>query len=109
MNNNDIVRKNLQNLRKVHGLTAKNFASKIGISFQQVQKYESGANAFLGRLLEILAAFKELGCEDPLKELFKGTDFEIVSFEEKLIDAIANSVADQNLIYNLLKSNNNNF
>ena len=34
----------LRSLRELNGLSQKGLAKKLGVSFQQVQKYESGAN-----------------------------------------------------------------
>lgn len=39
-----IVGYNLRNLRKIHGFTQKVIADELGVSFQQVQKYETGQN-----------------------------------------------------------------
>ena len=38
------IGRNLKRLRLEHGLTQKNVAHRLGISFQQMQKYESGQN-----------------------------------------------------------------
>ena len=36
--------KNLKKLRKMNKLTQGQLASKVGLTFQQIQKYESGKN-----------------------------------------------------------------
>ena len=41
---NTIVGKNIRYLRKSKKLTQTNVADAIGVSFQQVQKYEKGSN-----------------------------------------------------------------
>ncbi len=38
------IGKNLKYMRQSRGLTQKNIGDLLGVSFQQVQKYESGAN-----------------------------------------------------------------
>lgn len=35
---------NLKNLRESHGLTLRQLALKLGVTYQQVQKYEKGRN-----------------------------------------------------------------
>ena len=39
-----IVGKNLRSLRASYGFTQKTIANELGVSFQQVQKYETGQN-----------------------------------------------------------------
>src|SRR5690242_12683597 len=46
-------------LRMSHGLSQTDLANRIGVTFQQVQKYESGANRItMGRLTNIAKLFK---------------------------------------------------
>lgn len=49
-----IIGRNLKQLRLSKGMTQSNLAEALGLTFQQVQKYETGANRISGsRLLEI--------------------------------------------------------
>ena len=51
------VGKNLRNRRIVAGLTQKQLGDRIGVSFQQVQKYEQGTNRMgASRLMAVCAA-----------------------------------------------------
>ena len=53
-----LVGQNVRRLRLERGLTQDGIASALGISYQQVQKYESGANRIsAGRLFEIARFF----------------------------------------------------
>ncbi len=47
----------LRNLRHINGLTLQNLADILGISYQQVQKYEAGTNALPLAFLPVLADF----------------------------------------------------
>lgn len=47
--------KRLKLIREAKGLTQKNLSAKMGISYQQIQKYENGQNRiYAGRLNEIM-------------------------------------------------------
>lgn len=48
----------IASMRKEHGISQSDLAAKIGVSFQQVQKYERGSNQVsVPKLLQIAAAF----------------------------------------------------
>ena len=58
MNTRDIGNK-IKNLRKERGLTQSNLAEILNITYQQVQKYESGrSNINISKLIEICKALK---------------------------------------------------
>lgn len=38
------IGQNIRHIRRKHGLSQKNLAALLGVSFQQVQKYENGTN-----------------------------------------------------------------
>ena len=64
------VGKRIKEIRTVRGLTQSNVADHLGISFQQLQKYETGANRVsasrmfeLSKLLDITPAFFFEGLE----------------------------------------------
>ncbi len=66
------IGKNVRHRRMLAGLSQKTVAGHLQISFQQLQKYESGANNITAaRLIELAAFYKcsvdEL-CEDVLEE-----------------------------------------
>jgi transcriptional regulator with XRE-family HTH domain len=50
------IGKRIRSLRIEHGMGQTELARKLGVSFQQVQKYEKGANRIAPRRLEIVAA-----------------------------------------------------
>jgi transcriptional regulator with XRE-family HTH domain len=51
------IAKEILRLRKAAGITQKTLAEKIGVTFQQVQKYESGINRVSGSVLFRLCDF----------------------------------------------------
>jgi len=66
-----LIGQNIRANRLSRGLTQKKLADKIGVTFQQVQKYEEGANGARGsRLVQIAKAL-----DIPVLELFKGVGF----------------------------------
>jgi len=72
-----IVGKNILLLRKHRGMSQTELAKKVGVSFQQVQKYENGSNRVGGgRLYRISAVLKV-----PVGSLFEGV---VKSAEDKL-------------------------
>ncbi len=75
-----IVGRNIRIYRLQKGLTQTELADELGLTFQQVQKYEKGTNRVgSGRLLKI-ATF--LGV--PVTALFKGSD-EMADTDKQLI------------------------
>lgn len=59
------IGKNLRLERKKAGFTQRELAQSVGITFQQIQKYESGANRMaLSRAVQICQVIKK-----PLKSL----------------------------------------
>lgn len=55
---NETIGKNIRHHRRLHGLSQSALADRLGITFQQVQKYESGSNAVSpARLLQLCAVF----------------------------------------------------
>jgi len=69
------IARNIKRLREERGLTQKSIASLLGISFQQVQKYETGQNKIPIENLLILKRHYAV----PFEEIFKGIDREIIS------------------------------
>lgn len=65
-----VVGANLRRLRNQHGLTLQELASQLGMSHQQLQKYETGSNRVsAGVLYHIARVF----CV-PVDALFEGAD-----------------------------------
>ena len=65
-----LVSSNMRRLRILRAATQKKLAEKLGISYQQVQKYESGANRLTaGRLVQVAEALR---CSTI--DLFHGVD-----------------------------------
>ena len=57
LNFNEKIGLNIRNIRQRHKLSQTELATRIGVSFQQVQKYETGANQVSAqRLCQIAAA-----------------------------------------------------
>ena len=57
------IGRNLRHLREKAGLAQKDIAAVLGVSFQQVQKYESGRNHLPMDKLLVLKAFYGVGYE----------------------------------------------
>jgi transcriptional regulator with XRE-family HTH domain len=63
-----VIGKNVHAHRIVHGLTQEDLGGKLGVTFQQIQKYEKGTNRVgSGRLYQIASIF-----EVPITAFFKG-------------------------------------
>ncbi|HUC49234.1 MAG TPA: helix-turn-helix domain-containing protein [Xanthobacteraceae bacterium] len=74
-----IVGRNIRIQRLAKGLSQTELASSLGVTFQQVQKYEKGTNRVgSGRLLLIS---KALGI--PLLDLFEGSKVSTAKSDEK--------------------------
>jgi len=66
---NKIVGQNLKNLRRQHGMSQTELGRRMGITYQQVQKYEKGVSSLSAYRLVQLAKIFEVGIE---RELFAG-------------------------------------
>lgn len=65
-----MVGANIRRLRKLHSLTLVDLASQLGMSHQQLQKYEIGSNRVSAGVLYVMAhAFSV-----PVDALFEGVD-----------------------------------
>jgi transcriptional regulator with XRE-family HTH domain len=65
-----LVGRNLRKLRLDAGLTLQDLAQQIGVSHQQLQKYETGSNRLSVGMLPVIA--KALGAE--IMEFFEDAD-----------------------------------
>jgi len=64
------IGRNVRIWRMVKGLSQARLANRLGLTFQQVQKYESGGNRIpTGRLVKLAAILRV-----PISALFEGTD-----------------------------------
>jgi transcriptional regulator with XRE-family HTH domain len=64
------VGRNVRIWRMARGLSQAQLASRLGVTFQQLQKYEFGANRIgTGRLVKVAAVLRV-----PITALFEGTD-----------------------------------
>ena len=64
---------NVRQFRADAGLTLSELAEALGISHQQLQKYETGANRISAGMLYELARFFVI----PVDQLFEGSDAEV--------------------------------
>src|SRR5262245_50987419 len=86
-----IVRRNIRIYRLQKGPTQTELADELGLTFQQVQKYEKGTNRVgSGRLLKI-ATF--LGV--PVTALFKGSDEMADADKQSIFDQLARPHANR--------------
>lgn len=65
-----VVGENVRRLRLIRGYSQESVASAIGVTFQQIQKYEKGDNRLSGA--RIVALSKALECS--ISDFFKGTE-----------------------------------
>lgn len=85
------VGKRIKEIRTVRGLTQSNVADHLGISFQQLQKYETGANRVsasrmfeLSKLLNITPAFFFEGLEGQSYDSMPPLDIETAKIASAL-------------------------
>ena len=60
---NATVGNNIKYLRKTRNLNQSKVAAALSVSFQQIQKYEKGANGLSAIRLKQLASFFKVGCD----------------------------------------------
>ena len=60
---NTTVGSNIKYLRKTRNLNQSKVAAALSVSFQQIQKYEKGANGICALKLKQLADFFKVGCD----------------------------------------------
>ncbi len=65
-----VVGANIRRLRGESGLTLQEFASRLGLSHQQLQKYETGSNRVSASVLYLIARAFSV----PVDALFEGVD-----------------------------------
>ena len=65
-----VVGANIRKLRGEHGLTLQDLASQLGMSHQQLQKYETGSNRVSAGVLYVMARAFSV----PVDALFEGVD-----------------------------------
>lgn len=65
-----VVGANIRKLRGEHGLSLQEIASELGMSHQQLQKYETGANRVSAGVLYVMARAFSV----PVDALFEGVD-----------------------------------
>lgn len=66
-----VIGRNLMLLRQASGVTQREVAARLGSSFQQVQKYESGKNRIPAEKLHILKLFFDV----PYEVFFEGLQY----------------------------------
>lgn len=93
------VGQRIKEIRTVRGLTQSNVAEQLGISFQQLQKYETGANRVsasrmfeLSKLLKVSPSFFFEGLEGESYESMPAMDMETAR-----IAAILSNITNQKL------------
>ncbi len=80
-----IVGRNVRICRLQSGLSQTDLATRLGITFQQIQKYEKGTNRIAsGRLLKIASLLSV-----PLILLFKGSEIIADTNKQSVFDQLA--------------------
>lgn len=83
MDKNKLVAQNLRYFRKVMGYTQTELAEHIGVSYQQLQKYETAANRISAGTLSEVSDFLKIPVE-----MFYTTNAETDKRCRMLIDAL---------------------
>lgn len=74
-----IIGRNIRNLRTRAGYSQQDIAKALGVSFQQIQKYEAGKNRFPAETLYRLKKFYGV----PYPYFFEGMDGQMTGLELK--------------------------
>lgn len=70
MNNDTTIGQNVRRLRRAANRTQEQLAKHLGITYQQIQKYEKGTNRIAAGRIPRIASF--LGCD--IMDLYEGTE-----------------------------------
>jgi len=84
-----LIGRNIRAIRLARGFTQEELALRIGITFQQVQKYEKGANRVGGSRLVQMAEALDI----PVVALFEGAEIGGTPIRNELLDLVANQRA----------------
>ena len=84
-----LIGRNIRAIRLARGFTQEELAVRIGITFQQVQKYEKGANRVGGSRLVQMAEALEI----PVVARFEGAEIGGTPIRNELLDLVANQHA----------------
>lgn len=80
----EIVGKNLRQARRAAGINQQQLADALGLTFQQVQKYERGANRMSASMM-LKAAEK---CQISVSALYTGIDTPAIEFKIAQAEAL---------------------
>ena len=84
-----LIGRNIRAIRLARGFTQEELALRIGITFQQVQKYEKGTNRVGGSRLVQMAEALDI----PVVALFEGAEIGGTPIRNELLDLVANQRA----------------
>jgi transcriptional regulator with XRE-family HTH domain len=84
-----LIGRNIRAIRLARGFTQEELALRIGITFQQVQKYEKGSNRVGGSRLVQMAEALDI----PVVALFEGAEIGGKPIRNEMLDLIANQQA----------------
>ena len=103
-NNIDImVGRVLCNCRQMQGLSQKDVADKVGVSFQQIQKYESGGNRISASRLYAIAEVLQI----PLHAFFKEVETSSTVYDKKTHEIIRHLMRipdkEKDLVVNMVR------
>ena len=87
VNVDEVVGKRLRLRRTMMGLSQEAVAKAVGITFQQVQKYEKGSNAMNARRLYEFAQFMNVPVAYFFEPLESGEGASVVGFSESASEA----------------------
>lgn len=94
------VGKRLRRRRRLLGLTQQSLAEQVGIRFQQIQKYECGANRVsAARLFELSEALAV-----PIQYFYEGLSEQDKSFDDEETDKIAPDVLSKKETMDLVRA-----
>lgn len=97
-----VVGRNIRTRRAGLGLSQEKLADELGLTFQQIQKYEKGTNRVSASKLWAIASI--LNCS--IEHLFKGAELATTANDtQDLLDGSAKSADELRLLHNYRKLN----
>lgn len=99
------IGRNLRNLRQARGFTQNKLAEALGLTFQQVQKYETAANRISASRLIDIARVLEIDLSEllPSAEITKSKADPVLAKQTNLLFSLFTAIPDKRLRQSILK------
>lgn len=98
------VGKNLRAFRRLTGMSQEELSTKVGITFQQIQKYESGTNRISASRMYKLATVLKINVTDFYRGLEDNGEKDMLSLDKETLELISvyQQVTDEKLRKSIL-------